>query len=269
MEHILWHRCRRWWRIGILCPFSSMDVHEDDEEEGDPEGIKVPVPGRRKVDKDQTRVDRNVTKVGENISDEELKELGEAQKIRERAEEIVKDIPRPIPRILEPVGDIIELLHPRGSGNRPRREFLSIVGIGPLVERLAPSQVVALAAAIVMNRIGNTLPAAAQFAPQVIKALKVGDKPRVPVITARSQLPFMDIEPVAISEVVVAASEEAVAQELSGAPLVGPPGFGFKARRVGLIVGGAAAVAGAVGGGRFLFNSAQRLRALRTGGLAP
>lgn len=51
MKH--WHKCRRWWKRGIECPFSSMAFHEDDQpdDDVDDDGIEVPpvaVPAKRK-----------------------------------------------------------------------------------------------------------------------------------------------------------------------------------------------------------------------------
>lgn len=49
MKH--WHRCERWWRLGLDCPFKERKEHEEDEEDerqdDDDGGLpKIPVPGR-------------------------------------------------------------------------------------------------------------------------------------------------------------------------------------------------------------------------------
>ncbi len=52
MEH--WHRCRRWWRRGLECPFTKMGMHDpgDGGPEPEDEGFPFPrfaVPGRKKA----------------------------------------------------------------------------------------------------------------------------------------------------------------------------------------------------------------------------
>lgn len=258
-----WHRCRRWWRHGLECPFNSLVDHEDDDEEdGDPDLIKIPVPARRKRDKSEADVTTGGGKVGSNITDRELEELGEAQKIRiaiggpeKKAEEVVREAPRPIPRILEPVGDLFDLLPPpppiRGSVRAPARTpararvrspaLTGALGTTAPVRRPTP-KVVGLAAALTMNQLSRL-------------------HPRLPPPHRKPQL---------------ALDEEVIVQELVDAPQ--PSGFGFKAKQVGFIVGGAAAGIGAAfalggrgggGGGSFAFNAAARLRGQLTTGAFP
>lgn len=43
-KHSSEHRCRRWWREGLECPFQGLDEHEEDEDEPVEEGAKKTTP---------------------------------------------------------------------------------------------------------------------------------------------------------------------------------------------------------------------------------
>ncbi len=279
---IHWHRCRRWWRHGLECPYSSLVEHEDDDEEdGDPDLEKIPVPGKKKVEEDEEVPDDEKIPVpgrrpvatkprrpGRDLTDEQLRELGghaEAvrernRKIQEEAEKVVDEAPRPIPNTLEPVGNITDFLPPPPPARRARArartaaEDARVVSEEDEVKGKSPTLAGALARAPVPKSVGL---AAALTMNQLSRL-----HPTLPPPHRKAQL---------------ALDEEVVVQEFVKAPQ--PSGFGFKAKQIGFIVGGAAAGIGAAfalgrgggggGGGSFAFNAAARLRGQLTTGAFP
>ncbi len=265
-----WHRCRRWWRHGLECPFNSLVQHEPDDE-GDPpdepEPIGVIPPGKKRVDKTRKKVEK-VKRPADNLTDEELAELGghvrrvveRNRKIQEEAEKVIDEVPRPIPNTLEPVGDISPFLPPppvpRGRPPRPvaatAAQDARVVSEEEEVKGKTPTLSGALARAPVPKSVGL---AAALTMNQITRLHPQVDLPR---------------------SFVNEAAERAIVEEFVKAPK--PSGFGFKAKRIGFIVGGAAAGIGAAialgrggggGGGGFAFNAAQRLRGQLTTGAFP
>ncbi len=300
MRH--WHKCRRWWRVGIACPYSSLVEHEEqDDDEGEPDERKPVLGPPAKRPKEAMDAKKQADRPGANITDKELEDLGKAEKIRKEAEEVVRNVPKPIPRIVEPVGDLDSLLPPpkgrrtppplpeRGRGlepSRPRaatnRKPFRVPGaeeevsgkkgtVLPRPVRVPDAErLIGLAGAIVTNRVLRGVPDGASLAPATVRALATGRRPPPQVFD-----PTLPPPPPASMQVKAAAAEEAVTQEFAKAPA--PQGHGFGMRQIGFIVGGTAATAaliiasGGGGGGsmRFQFNAASRLRGLLTTGARP
>ncbi len=239
-----WHRCRRWWRHGMECPFNSLVQHvpdrerrkprEDDElEEEEEEKEKIPV--REPVrERERERFDRGIEEpIG--IIPPGRDRPGGPRDRRERvddaiaeAEEIIENAPRPIPKTLEPVGGVTDFLPPppparrqparartRGDAGRLVSEEHEVKGKRPTLAgalaRVPMPRSVGLASAIAMNQLTRLHPDV-PLAPNVMNALVRADGPPRPVFDPRIPPP----PPNQLAK--AAAAEEAVSAELANVP---------------------------------------------------
>lgn len=264
-----WHRCRRWWRHGLECPFNSLVQHEeddDDREDEDPDLDPVPDPVRepRRIPdrerKDEIEKPVGVIPPGRETGGGPRDRSEEVEDAIAEAEKIIREVPKPIPEVLEPVGDVTDFLPPppglrrqpalartAAEDARVKSEQDEVKGKRPMLAgalaRAPVPKSVGLAAALTMNQLSRL-------------------HPTLPPPHRKPQL---------------ALDEEVIVQEFMKAPK--PSGFGFKAKQIGFIVGGAAAGIGAAfalggrggggGGGSFAFNAAARLRGQLTTGAFP
>ncbi len=247
------HRCRRWWRIDLVCPFASLEDHEEDEDpppafefdplDPDPTPIDAPrrppsfvIPARRETD---VRLESPLDSV-----------VAEA-------EEIIRDVPAPdpIPAVPQPVGFF------RPTASRGRAGALTI----PTGRRPAPAPARTIVRAT--NRVTQKLTRGVQGVSEaVLDSLRQGIRPPVappvrkapPSAVRASARPSPAIR--STPPIKAAMAEEAVTQEF-GRRSSKPHG---SRRSRGLAA--AAIVGGGVAGGGFLFNAASRMRGMMAGG---
>ena len=112
MKH--WHRCRRWTRFGIGCPYWRYQDHDDEEEQPDDEEPWKPIAPERRI-KPKPRPAAPAVAVPVPVS--VVREKVEAQLeelTREMDDHVVEDVQAGRPR--EPVGKLREPERPKPPG---------------------------------------------------------------------------------------------------------------------------------------------------------
>ncbi len=79
-----WHRCRRWWKMGIGCPFGAEEEHDDDDD--DEQRPTVTTPDREEAP--------DVIPVGEKRDEKKQDEDGELERV---AREVIEEVPAEVP----------------------------------------------------------------------------------------------------------------------------------------------------------------------------
>lgn len=247
-----WHRCQRWTRLGLSCPFRRQEGHKDDDDQGEPEPVPVapPVPKLAPPAKREARAEVK----GDIIR---------------QAEEIVRTVPQPAP-VPDPFPEpVLDPTRPNVL-TRPAKDR-TIQNLPPPPPRPAklptpePSKtpVFRKAAALALQRVYQNVPAA----PPVRTKAKPAPVP-VPVPVRQ-----FNTLPDPVGQFRAEMVEEAVAQEFAQMPAPAPKSSGFHLTRkqiaggVAAVAGGTAAVLIGTGGrgggvGKFIVNSAARLAAL-------
>lgn len=267
-----WHNCSRWERRKIPCPFLALEEEDEDEDTEEREREPVRDPSKKEVseEEDEGAVDRVV--VPRLIRPKREKTKGDADKldpplppspevdaviperfpdpaeIEKEAEEVIRPVPQPIPKVLEPVGILDPMLRDRARvrAARPIAAARGAPALAPVAKRSArldPGVVakgrratVGIAAAIAMKELSGMLPD-----PTDQHGLEM--------------------------------AEEAIVQEFVKAPKPKKakaarrePGFKLTPQAIGAGAAGAAAIHGVIQAGRsggssgsMVFNASQRM----------
>ncbi len=248
-----WHRCLRWTRRKIPCPYQMLAQHEQTDDEPDDDAPQVPVAppakkGEPPPEKKEPVGERQPVLVP--ALEKGDKKTPEKEDVIEQAEKIIRGVPKPVPAVVGPVGNIQPALAGLDPGlvGRPGRSAAGKAAakgagkVGPqaepasarrLVRGAAPE--VAVAAAVAMKELTGAL-----AAPPPVRVLEL------------------------IEEVIV---QEFVPAEMPTQPVMPPlpksSAFKLTNKQIGgAIAGAAGGVAIAAGAGKFVFNAQQRLAAL-------
>ncbi len=264
MKH--WHRCRRWWRLGLACPFGGFVGHvpqrekkrrrpkEDEGEEEEKEPVRIPI--------------------------REPEPIAVPKKQEEIKKPVPPEVPKPVP-VLPPAPFLPPIRLPPRRERRPVKPGVNGDKPDMRPEKLPERELepVKNISKIIEDAEGSTSgrePFIPAFRAKLLESgerieLKIPDipdppfrGPRVPRHPIPAFDPRVEGVPTGVPRGFVRSTpnlkrgfaEEAVTQEL--ARVLPKPG-GIRLRR-GLVAGALAGAA--LGAGGFAFNAANRMRAL-------
>ncbi len=245
-----WHRCRRWRRRALQCPFVGIEEHEDDRDDPEEPAPKAPKP--------IVLGPPGKSKTGAEAGDTRYETRGPG--VVEQAEAVVRGVPLPVP-LMEPFRGPPAEPDPVRPRAKTRKQPSPDLPPPPPI-RGAPGLDPSL-----YKETTTVVKEAASHALQKVYRAEELARPIPPRVPLRPR-PRLDPGPTAPAVVTAMMAEEAVAQEFANAPP--PAGSGFQLKRkaigMGIAAGAGAGVAALAGGANFLFNANARMNALLQGG---